>query len=463
MTWAPNDTEKNRLLNEIKTKLFNRKEDPLVVVVLTLLTQNKGISKSKANAVLNCPAVKSVDHIKLLAEHDFNFPNNAPENVKKALDEATAASSAKVVSFFESKRTKKVAACLGKTDNNLYYYEANDLKPIPPSVYLHEALRENNIVPKDKRILVNYPTDLWVNQNTYLEIPYTDVDNDKFKAEKKLNPSMAHWNQFSLDKLGEKPNLTSIYEEKVTATNSKARRIYMLATFCLLKKRGFVNKDKTLGHNIGTMLVSKQGEILAWGVNTGKYRHAEVNTLISYFLRNSSQTNLPVDSVLFSTLKPCRMCSTYISQAWNGGKTRIWYGMMDEGGSGSTPLLGSQSSEFTGADLELDVLELLSESGTLDTAIKATGTKPVQVKLGDHKVSLSEKLNSSGNGNRTKETKKGGVSYLSAADWVDSSQEVINLIEAAITKFQGKADKARDDGPIKRVLAYLKEFVKAPA
>ncbi|SAL13226.1 Cytidine and deoxycytidylate deaminase zinc-binding region [Caballeronia choica] len=359
----------------------------------------------------------------------------------------------KVSAFFATKTKKKVAARISNKDSSLYYYEVDTLGPVPPSVFLHASMAASKTQPKGK-IMVNYPTDSWVNQNNQLEFAYDSPDyiNTEYRGEPKrcMPPDMKHWDQFGLTKLGTPPNLPSIYDEEVPAAHSKARRIYMLATFCLLKKLGFVYTDRTLGHNIGTMLVSKTGKVLSWGVNTGEYRHAEVNTLIGYFLRNPTETNLPVESVLFSTLKPCRMCSTFINQAWNGGKTRVFYGMMDEGESGGTPLLGTQSTKFTGGELELDVWELLSESGTLDSAIKAKGTKPVQVTHKGGKVDLYDKLSKSG----------GSTRKMSAADWVDKSPEVVELLNAAVNKFQGKAGKARDDGPIKSVLSYLKEFVK---
>jgi hypothetical protein len=124
--------------------------------------------------------------------------------------------------------------------------------------------------------------------------------------------------------------------------------------------------------------------------------------------------------------------------------------MMDEGGSGATPLLGTQASTFRGEDISLDIWELLSQEGTLDTAIRATGTKPVKVKYKGAKADLYQKLSASGGTGRG----------MSAADWVDESQEVYYLVMAAVAKFEGKASKAREDGPLKRVLAYLKDWIK---
>lgn len=359
----------------------------------------------------------------------------------------------KVSEFFATKARSVVAARLSNKGSNLYYYEMDALGMLPPSVYLHAYMEKQGIQAKGK-IMVNYDiTGSWINMNTKLEYPFGSDDyRDTVYAGTPvaIHPDMSHWNQFGLAKLGTKPNLTSIYEETLIPANSKARRVYMLATFCLLKRAGLVHKTRTLGHNIGALLVTKTGEVLSWGVNTGNHRHAEVNTLINYFLKNPRETSLPVDSVLFSTLKPCAMCSTFIKQAASANRTRVWYGMMDEGGSGSSPLLGNMSTEFTGGDLGIDAIELLSEKGTLDSATVMHGTKPVQVNIGSGKVNLYDMLTASG----------GKTRKMSAADWVDKSVDVYELIEAAAAKFGKKADKARDDGPVKSVLAYLNDFVK---
>lgn len=354
--------------------------------------------------------------------------------------------------FNEHGRSKKyVAARLGNKDKCLYYCELDDVGVVRPSVYLSNYLEKTKTQVRGK-ISVNYPTNAWINMNSPQELTYTDpaVANLTYTKVQAVPKELTLWEQFGLDKLGPNPSLLDLGAEQAQPGESRARRIYMLACFCLLKKAGLVTRDRTLGHNIGSILTSKDGKILSWGVNTGGYRHAEVNTIINYFRLNPKETYLPADSVIFSTLKPCSMCSTLITEAWRGGKARIWYGMMDEGASGSTPLLGSKATEFKGEDFELDVWELLSEDGTLDSAISVKGTKPVQVAQKGGKVDLYATLNASGGSSRR----------MSAADWVDKSPEVIGLIEAAVTKFKGKVTKAkRDDGPVKRVLAHLAPFI----
>lgn len=385
---------------------------------------------------------------------------------------------ATVQAFFDRMKGKDVAARLSPAPGyhgtyDLFYYVGDATGRIPPAVYLEQGMEESR-EPVYKKILVNYDlTGSWIVRNSEVAIPFAAQATDVYDQVVQIKaPKMSHWNPFSLKGLGPKPNLSSIYGSKVSYGESRARRVYMLATFCLIKRMGYVGKTSerkaNSGHNIGAILVSRDGEVLAWGVNTGGYRHAEVNTLISYFLRNKGAKTLPEGAVLFSSLKPCDMCSTFIKESWNGGEAQVWYGMMDEGGSGSSPVLGDKASAFTPGDTDLDAFDLLAEGGTLDTAIKTTGTKPVLVHKDGKKVDLTQSLDKSGmdpsgKNQRLKPKASGaGFTRLSAADWVDYSDEVYKLIEAAAAKFQAKADKTgRDDGAMKRVLDHLKGFVFA--
>jgi len=376
-----------------------------------------------------------------------------PQPVAKPV--AKPAAQPSVRSFFNGQpRGTFVAARRENNSNRLFYHAVTGptLGAVRPSVYLQDYLARAKIQVKGK-VIVNYPVDGWINRNSELEQTVESQGTDVLDAPitpVSIDGQLKGWDVFSLDKLGPKPGLSALGDTTVPLGISKARRIYLLASFCLLKKFGLMHKTRTQGHNIAAMLVSGEGEVLSWGVNTGEFRHAEVNTIINYFRLNPAATRLPAKSVLFSTLKPCLMCSTLIQSTWHSdGEPRVWYGMMDEGGSGSTTLLGEWSNEFKAADVELDVFELLSAEGTLDSATKTTGTKPVRVGPKGNKSDLYEKLTSSG----------GNARKMSAADWVDKSSEVLDLIDAALSAFTGKAEKSRDDGPTKRVLAHLKPFV----
>jgi hypothetical protein len=361
---------------------------------------------------------------------------------------------ATISSFFSDKwvRERYVAAQKSRK-NRLYYCAMNSPTPIPPSVYVWAYTKANNIGVY-REIYTNYPA-TWLNTYSPWEYNYRNCYDESYYDEYQVRTlSSSPWAGFGLAGLGAKPNLTELYEDTLSYAESRARRVYMLAAFCVLKKYGRVNRDRSLGHNIGSLLVSNEGEVLSWGVNTGGFCHAEINTLLGYFAKNPDKATLPANSSIFTTLKPCLMCSTLIKDTQNrGSKLKAWYGMIDEGRQGGTPLLGKMANEFTGEDIVgLDVFELMSEKGTLDTATRVTGSKPVKVGAGRGKVDLAAALNASGGGHGGR-----GRGRLSAAEWVDESDEVWRLIEDAVKKFRGKADKAdREDGPMKAALNYLK-------
>nr|WP_276599166.1 Bd3614 family nucleic acid deaminase [Nannocystis sp. SCPEA4] len=101
----------------------------------------------------------------------------------------------------------------------------------------------------------------------------------------------------------------------------------MMAAFALVECR--VRKRSMDGHNIGAILVTNGGQVLSWGLNQYNVNHtfhAEVNTLQSYWKRTGAA--VPDGSVLFTTLKPCKMCAGMIQHA---GVRRTYMGQDDPG------------------------------------------------------------------------------------------------------------------------------------
>lgn len=326
----------------------------------------------------------------------------------------------------------------------LFYHAFDNARVIPPSVYVVESMDVSKIQPKGK-VMVNYTPTTWLNSNSELELPFTRGAGETYGNAVPITVNMTRWDQFSLAKLGPKPKGVSIYDDTTSRGSSRARRVYLLAAFCLLKKRGALKGFKSQGHNIASLLVGNDGEVLSWGVNDGAFRHAEVNTIISYFLRNDRASSLPKKSVLFTTLKPCQMCSTYIKSSWGTGEIMIWFGMKDSGMSGGTPLLGGKAKEFGGEDLEYDIWKDWTEE-----EMNVVGTKPVNVQGKSGKVDLNKELN-------TQEGKRG---RKSAADWVDTSTEIAELFDAAHAKFVKKATKGgREEGPMKEALEHLGPWI----
>jgi tRNA(Arg) A34 adenosine deaminase TadA len=108
-------------------------------------------------------------------------------------------------------------------------------------------------------------------------------------------------------------------------------RLYMMAVFSLVASR-FIRKYQGLADaNIGALLVSSVGQILAWSVNTKEHNstcHAEVNLLQGCF-RNAPATVMD-GARLYTTLKPCQMCAGMI-QHTGGGRIDVIYGQGDPG------------------------------------------------------------------------------------------------------------------------------------
>ena len=85
--------------------------------------------------------------------------------------------------------------------------------------------------------------------------------------------------------------------------------------------------------HVGAILVDDTGRILAAGINTGSYRHAEVSLLLSWFRNDPRARTLPAKSIVFCTLTPCRQCTRYLSLA-KAPDTLIRFDETDAGRSG---------------------------------------------------------------------------------------------------------------------------------
>lgn len=378
---------------------------------------------------------------------------------------------ATVAKFFLDKGDAiNVAVKIGKTPQgglpDIYYCELPPTATVPASVFVWAHCKD--IPGVGKVIYTNYPR-TWVSTNSDIEFrsnsPAKQAKADMLleyaNAIKVSTLATAPWSKFTLDKLGAPPALDDIYSEVTTVGESKARRLYLLAAFSILKKYGRKAKSEDR-HNIGSILVSKTGTILSWGVNTGGFCHAEVNSILAYFANNPGVSRLPANSVLFSTLKPCAMCCQFIIEAQHkGSDVKVWYGMNDEGGKGSSALLKNNSTHFKeGEELGPDMEEFWNPESTPTSPFTSPnrlveGTKPVHVKQGPAKVDLFNTLNATGGGAGV------GRNNQMAAQWVDSSDDVWKLVEAASTKLAGKADKAgRKDGAIKKTLDYIKNWFR---
>ncbi|QDK46992.1 hypothetical protein DOM22_18420 [Bdellovibrio sp. ZAP7] len=92
---------------------------------------------------------------------------------------------------------------------------------------------------------------------------------------------------------------------------------------------------------IAALLVSKDGEVLSYGVNSNsknKTLHAEVNLIHRYYREHGGK--IPSGSVLYSTHKPCKMCAGMIYE-WmeTSANIKVYYSVEESGGLSSQTVL----------------------------------------------------------------------------------------------------------------------------
>ncbi|MGA2655657.1 MAG: Bd3614 family nucleic acid deaminase, partial [Gammaproteobacteria bacterium] len=109
--------------------------------------------------------------------------------------------------------------------------------------------------------------------------------------------------------------------------------MYLVAKFCNGSKRSVFKMED--GYPVVCLIVAADGEILSWGVNTGiddRTRHAEINALYLYFMRNPNANSLPQNVRIFSSLKSCCMCAGGIADCLeNFNSSKVIYGQTDPG------------------------------------------------------------------------------------------------------------------------------------
>lgn len=91
--------------------------------------------------------------------------------------------------------------------------------------------------------------------------------------------------------------------------------------------------DVNVGHNIGSVMVDSQWQVVGWGVNTNATNgtfHGETNTVQAY--ESSAKQTLPVGGTLYTSLEPCEMCAGVIRRgvAPNDKAFRVLYIQSDD-------------------------------------------------------------------------------------------------------------------------------------
>ncbi len=173
---------------------------------------------------------------------------------------------------------------------------------------------------------------------------------------------------------------------------ARALRYYMLATYSLVDISS-AESYEGLKNYVGALLVSDKGQILAAGINTGSFRHAEVSMLLSYFRKNPTATKVPENSIIFSTLTPCKGCTGFLNVA-KSSNCVIYFGQEDTGKDGRVgKKISTQFSEKTKEPLGRSKEALPGEVET-DDDIGGSGVVSVGTASEIHKIQVGKGLTS---------------------------------------------------------------------
>lgn len=123
-------------------------------------------------------------------------------------------------------------------------------------------------------------------------------------------------------------------------------RLYMMTAFALVTNR-FV-RETSSNANIGAILVTPTGTIVAWALNTKENNstfHAEVNLLQALRHHSPALLGQLQGYRLYTTLKPCKMCAAMIRHVGDGAISVI-YGQDDTGEDARGTALDSKQQQW---------------------------------------------------------------------------------------------------------------------
>jgi len=113
---------------------------------------------------------------------------------------------------------------------------------------------------------------------------------------------------------------------------------------------------------IVAILVSKENQLLSWAQNTNsKNRTLHAETLLIQNYYTLTQQGLPIDSKIYTTLKPCKMCAAMIWQsAEDIRRLKVFYQTFDPGPNAAQTVLNPPSFERKRAsrcheDLQIEI------------------------------------------------------------------------------------------------------------
>ena len=207
-------------------------------------------------------------------------------------------------------------------------------------------------------------------------------------------------------------------------------RLYMAAAYRILRAKQTPNGRD----GVAALLVDTTGKILSWGVKNPSHPalHGETTALLGY------GGYLPPNARMYTTLKPCKMCSGWITTL-SGGNHRVYYGQ------------GDPTSAALNTDLDRSGTNALL-SGQRGVA-GVRGIVPLSSTGAKYDITLAEMLD------QDYQDVKGSIIDFATSDTArDDYRRSNRMFEAKIRKYADdhRTDKNRN---VWSVLSYLTGFL----
>lgn len=228
----------------------------------------------------------------------------------------------------------------------------------------------------------------------------------------------------------------SVYKESGTRN---VHRLYMATAFTILRKLQLDPRD-----GVVALVADRQGRIISWGRKNPNVAcwHGETSAIMGL------GGVIPPGSRVYSTLKPCSMCSGLIHDSSNGN-AKVFWGQDDAGSMAANTVLDRERS---GA-----LLDGHKGGGSFARAI-LLGDKPTGKDVPDNRTTMSKILKDTQGRAPQKEDKRSSINFV-------ASEPARDLIRAAERGLKAKYDKYKgeDEGGnanTRAVVNYLVEFLR---
>lgn len=220
-------------------------------------------------------------------------------------------------------------------------------------------------------------------------------------------------------------------------------RLYMAAAFALL------NKTYTGGRSaVLALIVSKDGEIISWGRKDPDQStlHGEVIAIERYGKR------LPKDCRIYSTLKPCKMCSALV---WHmsGGDCKVFHGQHDPGQAAHNTALYyyDMGRKLGGSDAVkgITVWNKSTAKGGVQQLTKVPGTH------------LGQRLDE-GFAQQSRQYDNSVINWLASENYAGNQMKKADtFLERKIKKYETFAQDSTGLNPnVQKAVDYLGKFLK---